>query len=229
MNLSIAERKSSELEGFIAGELGSLTPSFAKHQNDGLSHSMYTGPFGIVETARRPDFLLYPWADLRAPRTFWTRDDDLSHSQFGFTDDAIYWTASSYQAVKAKVWTERAGVRDLLTFEPDPLRGAGDLGSDGVDMVWLEGPPRPPGDGGLDTYAIMTARYTNDPSQVKKRRLRSELGSALGIERFQVGCEFAARSRQDGLRIVRIADGHSSSKRSTSASRSTVTVRIRFV
>lgn len=207
--LSLNEFQSSRREGFIVGELGALTPSFAVHQNDGDTHSLYAGPFGLVVTAWSPEFLLYPWSALGSSRVFWTVDDDLNHSQFVFTDDAIFWTAGSYQGGKAKVWTEAAGARDLVGFGADPTHGAGAFGTDGSAMVWLEGPPRPPGDGGLDTYAIMTAPYTTDPSQVQKRRLRSELGSALSAEAFQIGCGFAARSRQDGLRIVRIADGQS--------------------
>ncbi|AKV04423.1 hypothetical protein AKJ09_11086 [Labilithrix luteola] len=207
--LSLNELQSSRLEGYLIGELGALTPSFAIHRTEGGPHSLYTGPFGIVETGWSPDFLLYPWSALGSPRVLWTQDDGLNHAQFFFTDDAIFWTAGSYQGAKAKVWTEAAGVRDLVSFGTDQTRGAGAFGTDGVDMVWLEGAPRPPNDGGLDTYAITTAPYTTDPSQVRKRRLRSEVGSALSAERFQVGCGFAARSRHDGLRIVRIADGHS--------------------
>ncbi len=209
--LSLNEYLSSELGGFVAGDLGSLTPTFAKRHTDLLSHSLYTGPFGIVDTAARPEILLYPWADLAAPKTLWVRDDGLNHAKFVFTENATFWTASSYQAVKVKIWTPDGRVRDLVAFPEDAARGAGAMGTDGRDMVWLEGPPRPPGDGGLDTYAIMAARYTTDSSQVQaqERRLRSEIGSAMGAERFEVGCGFAARSRHDGLRIVRIADGHS--------------------
>jgi hypothetical protein len=136
----------------------------------------------------------------------------------GAVGEAIFWEVGglTYRGVMA--WTEAAGQRSLIRYPGDYTQGAGNFGTDGVDLVWTYGQGKGPSDWNYPTREIMTAPFTTDPETVKAtaRRLRSDLGR-IGIEPFGVGCGFAGRTFEVDadagsaasldLLIVRLSDG----------------------
>lgn len=108
-------------------------------------------------------------------------------------------------------WSPELGTTTLVGFE-DPDRGAGAVGSDGVDLVWMEGSDR---DEEIDIFRvrdIMTASWTPVPTLLAARRVRSDPARAFfdDGDAFRVGCGMAAR-HQNGdheVEIVRLEDGH---------------------
>jgi hypothetical protein len=116
------------------------------------------------------------------------------------------------QASEIDVYVPGAGLRPLLAADPMAPLEYGQLGTDGRDLVWLEvdGVVRPPA---AVAARIMTAPIVAEPSALRPRRVRSELGPASGFyftyAPFIVGCGYAARSNDQAIRIVRLSDGWS--------------------
>ena len=116
-------------------------------------------------------------------------------------------------------WTEKDGTKTLIGFGNDYSRGAGHPGSDGVDLVWLQGEDRVPSEHNFPKRWIMTSKFSTDPTQIKPRRLipwaPSLIGTTTGDLPPPVGCGYAVydglggdlHPGQSGLIIVRISDG----------------------
>jgi hypothetical protein len=128
-----------------------------------------------------------------------------------FSGDALLWEAEADPFAKIKVWTAAQGAADLISFGGDTSQGAGDLGTDGRQMVWLNGSARAQPFGTYPNAVFMESPYATDPTQIQPRRVRSEpggdAGSGLGASPTQVGCGYAAREFPGGIRVVRIVDG----------------------
>ena len=126
--------------------------------------------------------------------------------------ETILWAVSTSSTVGIRAYDPVRGPHDLIRYPDDPTRGAGSPGTDGVDLVWMEGSGRQPGDATYPTRSIMTSPWTTDPAALKPRRLRSDLdtGFATDDSRFRVGCGRAAKgggvSNHDA-QIVNLADG----------------------
>ncbi|MBK6696851.1 MAG: hypothetical protein IPG50_32375 [Myxococcales bacterium] len=134
--------------------------------------------------------------------------------------DAIFWSSSSLWAMKHKVWTRAGGSRDFLTFGADTTKGAANLGTDGKDMVWLEGSGRLGTSSPLfPVVTAKTAPFVTDPGQIVARSLRSDI-SPYGVagSTFKVGCGYAAWApgayplgdggTATGIQVLRVADGY---------------------
>lgn len=126
-----------------------------------------------------------------------------------WASDTLFWNASNGYDSKIRFWTKGGTAKDFIAYGPSIDHGAGDLGTDGVDMVWVEGitvnrtmlAP-------YDTADYYTSPFTADPAKLKPRRLRSDSYRVLAYAPV-VGCGYAARKEGTSLRIVRIADGSS--------------------
>jgi len=127
--------------------------------------------------------------------------------------DSVFMTLGSLNMDGIIAYDEVLGYHPFVRWFGDTSRGAANLGSDGIDMVWSEGEGKPPGDGIYPVRRIMTAPFTTDPDKLEARRLRSDLSGLFGLDRgkFKVGCGYAGHDGavpQDKL-IVRIEDGWS--------------------
>jgi len=100
---------------------------------------------------------------------------------------------------------------DLIRFPHDKTRGAENIGTDGLDMVWTLGENRPVNQPVYPTRSIYTSPYTTESTKLAPRRLRSDPSAEFGLEeaQFAVGCGFAGRviSATDNVEIVRLSDG----------------------
>jgi len=115
-------------------------------------------------------------------------------------------------------WTEHDGTRVLVGTVGDRTKGAGNPGSDGKDLVWLQGEGRPPGAQYFTDNWVMTSKYTTDPAQIQPRRLVRWPGLGIGTYYSPppVGCGYAVYKygtdepvRELGLLVVRLSDGTS--------------------
>ncbi|MFO0553018.1 MAG: hypothetical protein U0271_31815 [Polyangiaceae bacterium] len=116
--------------------------------------------------------------------------------------------------VSASIWAydEALGTHPLLTFGDDLTRGAANVGTDGVDLVWTQGEGKVAGEEGLyRIVSIMTSPFTTDPAALASRRLRSDMSTGIGTHQnqFAVGCGYAGRILATGrdAEIVRLQDG----------------------
>ena len=98
----------------------------------------------------------------------------------------------------------------LRRWVDDATRGASDLGTDGIDLVWSEGEGKLPSEMDYPTKHIMTAPFTTDPSALQPKRLRSQ-PRKVGARQFKVGCGYAMNDgvAPTGILITRISDGWS--------------------
>ena len=126
--------------------------------------------------------------------------------------DSAIWEVYTSTTIGIRAYDPERGPHDLIRFLDEPTRGAGTPGTDGVDLVWMEGEDYQPD---LYTYAtrsIMTSPFTTDPAALKPRRLRRNLSTSFGTasEAFRVGCGRAAKSggvSTKDIQIVRLSDG----------------------
>jgi len=211
--MRVYEFASSYGGGFIASEWGSgpLAPRLAVHLPATSAHSVYAGPFAILDLTAGFTFDQYAWADGARLPSLWSaaQDNGLQQGIPVSTEGAIFWPSDNLSYQKTKVYTPSSGVRDFLSAGMVTTRGYDDLGSDGKDLVWLDAQGRTTDTGPYDTLTITTAPFTTEPSQLVPRRLRTEQGPGFGASHFQVGCGYAARSNGQHIRVVRLSDGQS--------------------
>jgi hypothetical protein len=211
-SLRLYEARTSEGGGAIASELGTLRPRLALHLDATRAHSMYAGPFALLDLSGGT-FHRFSWTDGAALAPLWSsaQDDGLQQGVPVFAGDAMFWPASNSLYHKVKVYTPATAVRDFLTVGLVFDRGFGDLGTDGTDLVWIDAQGRASQSSSspFTTLTIMTAPFTTEPSAVVPRRLRTEEGPSFDVRNFVVGCGFAARANGYHVRIVRLSDGRS--------------------
>lgn len=195
----------------IGGRLGQLVPTIFFESKDRVARSLFAGDPGFLELGGGGEMTLSPW-DGSPPVALWSseRGGGLLQNQQFFHGDALFWAADSPSTDRQMVWTAAGGVAELMSFGDDRSRGAADLGTDGIDLVWLEGSGRT-GDVYPD-IAVVTSPFTIDPARVERRVVRTGLSPyPFGTAPFAVGCGHAARTMADGDRlgtaIVRLADG----------------------
>ena len=116
-------------------------------------------------------------------------------------------------------WTEQDGTQVLVGFGDDDSRGAAYPGSDGIDLVWIQGEDRGPTEHDFSKRWIMTSKFSTNPAEIKPRRLipwgLRFIGATSGDIPPPVGCGYAVYEGeggdlypgQAGLIIVRLSDG----------------------
>jgi len=114
-------------------------------------------------------------------------------------------------------WTEHDGTRVLVGFAGDDSKGAATPGSDGMDLVWVQGEGLEDGSSIFPERWIMTSKYSTDPSEIQPRRLIRWLETPITSGEIPppVGCGYAAFrytlgfpiGTEMGLLIVRLSDG----------------------
>ncbi|MBK7578569.1 MAG: hypothetical protein IPI67_00045 [Myxococcales bacterium] len=131
---------------------------------------------------------------------------------------ALLWTGESIARSELLTWTETNGAVPLVTFGTDASRSAASGGTDGKDLVWLQGEERTldaSTDGTFPKRSIMAAPFTTDAKALQPKRLRSwQPNDIWGPTKPAVGCGYAAYSHIPDptkpayqILIVRLADG----------------------
>jgi hypothetical protein len=197
--------------GAIGGALDDV-PVVLRDLADGIGRNYYAGANAFFEWGG--GLTLRSWTD-GSPLATLSLPDPGDPGEPGFQGDALYFQIADLDYSRIKIYTPANGLRDLISYGNDVSHNAADFGTDGVDMLWVEGIGRSQGGIGqrFATYDIMTAPYTTDAAAVQKRRLRSSLFGAFRGSPFSVGCGYAARDYEDettqGLRVIRLSDGWS--------------------
>ncbi len=137
----------------------------------------------------------------------------LGMRDFFFHDDVLFWEAYSVSTQGFQLRRADGTVRDLVWFGSDFTRAASGLGTDGSDYVWFEAYGRASPNDLFQNARIMTGKYTEDPSTLLPRRLRSESPGVLNTMDWVVGCGYAMgrteTQTEAGVRIIRLSDGAS--------------------
>lgn len=129
----------------------------------------------------------------------------------------LVWDQSAIPFSGLWIWSPGIGTRKLRAFDDDRSRAAASVGTDGVDLVWIEGEGLDPqsGDWRYPIRSVMTAPFTTDPQELSPRRLRSWTPDVIWeLQTPVVGCGYAAfvqvpQVAHEQLLIVRLADGAS--------------------
>lgn len=124
----------------------------------------------------------------------------------------VVWEVSSSSTLGIRAYDPERGPHDLIRDLEDPTHGAGTPGTDGIDLVWMEGRGRQPGDVTYPVRDVMTSPFTTDPAALEPRRLRSDPSTSFGLSEtgYRVACGHAAKTGEtpQDVRIVRLSDGH---------------------
>ncbi len=155
----------------------------------------------------------YPWADL-SKEVFVTSSavdpESLTFSQLVMHEDALFFTTATSYLSGINSWNPVDGARPFVRFINDGTRGAGNLGTDGKDLVWSYGEGKKPDEEIYPVRSIMTAPFTTDPQALKPKRLRSDPDVGIAVDAFQVACGRAAHGgATQNVVVVRLSDGWS--------------------
>jgi len=202
----------SSHKGAIGGSLGQLVPDVLAHyQDDAWSYSWFHSNDWIArESAPSLQIYVMPWS--MSPETFVTSaatdPENLMSNEPVMSGDALFWASSSLKRNGINVWDPVGGTRPFIRFIGDYTRGAADLGTDGVDLVWTYGEGKEPNDWVYPVRSIMTAPFTTDPAALQPRRLRSAPYHGIGNFQYAVGCGYAAHvADANNTIVVRLSDG----------------------
>ena len=196
-----------EAMGFIAGRADSMIPQITG-RIDGGYPSIGAGGAGALHIDDLDRFWLYDLAVADAGPTMIASaaQDQQLQAIVNFFQDDIAWIAEGSVSMKVRLYHAGKTVNFIDYSGIDPEHGAGCLGGDGKDMVWVEG-------FGLENAGrykkadYFTSPYTTDPSKLQPRRLRSDTYRVLDTVTTVVGCGYAARTESRSLRILRLSDG----------------------
>ncbi|MBI4704836.1 MAG: hypothetical protein HY744_27345, partial [Deltaproteobacteria bacterium] len=199
--------------GAIAGAVDDLYPKVLAHYTDDDLYSWRQSANWVVRIGPAFELLASPWS--MAYDIFITSPavdpEGLHPGQMLLSGDVFFWATSTLISGGINVWTPEGGARPFIRWIDDYTREAGDLGTDGVDMVWSYGEGKTePSEEPWPIRSIMTAKFTTDPEKVKAtaRRLRSQPSQCIGCSGFVVGCGYAAHEGCcNNSYVVRLSDG----------------------
>ena len=204
--------------GAIGGHLDELRPKVLRHYHDAFTRSFVAGAPGLLEVSGGL-MSLFSWNDGSHIKDVWSssQDNGLAQNYQFFFGSTLFWASDDDAINKQKVFTDVGGVKDLLSFGDDTTRGIADLGTDGQQLVWVEGTDRPQPNGVYPNVTAFVSPFTTEPAQIQKRALRSDLsGYGFGTSAFVVGCGYATRSAEmksdggfaAGTQLIRLSDGY---------------------
>lgn len=205
------------MTGGVGGSLRGRPRVVRKH-TDYAARSVYASDAWLVEW-KGGSMTVMDW-DASSPERIYPTEataPSLPAMKTHYVANEVFFTVNADGNVGVMSWDPDAGVRPLLRWYDDPSRGAGDFGTDGVDMVWVEGDGKPPGGWyhEFENKQIRAAPFTTDPvvAQGQGRRLRSlpkEQAVTDPNEAFVVGCGLAAHTSRVPCRmtVIRLSDGY---------------------
>jgi hypothetical protein len=197
-------------EGALGGSLGDLAPTMLQRFEDEQRYAWRISDELVVRGASNSQVYAMPWTmDNEMLVTSGAVDQEgLTASQVSVMGNAVFWVTATLVRHGINVWQAAPGARPFVRFLGDFTQGAGDLGTDGVDLVWTYGEGEQPNDTVYPERSIMTAPFTADPAQLQPRRLRSQPFPKVGASKYAVGCGYAAhQGTGNNTLVVRLSDG----------------------
>jgi hypothetical protein len=206
------------VEGFLAGDLDTPLPAvvFKQPKQPGLGSNWEVSAHWLVQKVG-PRFVR-PWEDVKQSTLIHGAAQDPDgyfasivvpvgkHVFLGIGEAA-------YHGIS--IWSPDKGLQPWQRWSGDFTRGAGNVGTDGKDVVWTYGEGKKPTEYEFPSTSVYTAPFATEMGTIEatKRRLRSDV-TRPGDARYQyaVGCGYAARLYFEGgktsnLFIVRLSDG----------------------
>jgi hypothetical protein len=198
-------------EGALGGSVGQTHPTLLAHFQDDENYGWYPTASSLFRaTAWADDIVAFPWSmEYSLPvASVATDPEGLQITNLVPTGSAIFWEAGSLYHQGVNVWDPVNGARALRRWIGDWTRGACDLGTDGVDLVWFEGSGKDPTAQEYPVMDIMTAPFTTDPAALMPRRVRSQPPHLICAYPYVVGCGYAAGgSTFNHTMVTRLSDG----------------------
>ncbi len=202
----------AEHRGAMGGLVDDLRPTVLAHYEDGVPRDYVCGANWVGERRLDTTFFAFPW-DSTKPVLVTSQSadpDNLASVQMLSRGDAIFYSTSMLLADGINVWDPTHGARPFIRWVGDFTKGAADLGTDGIDMVWTYGEGKQPADTMYPVRSVMTAPYTTDPAAVVAKRLRSSPFTGVGNFTWTVGCGHAANvAAANDVLVIRLSDGFS--------------------
>ncbi len=201
----VSEDLASGGGGYVAGTIDKPAPTVQHHFGYGV-HSASVGPLGVLDVASNATLSLLDFDTGAKLLDIQTPSLPMSF-EWMFGGD-VYWFGNSGHVADVGRWTKSGGAVDFINYGFNPEHAAGDLGTDGTDMVWVEAHGGPDDAGFFwSTADYWTSPYADDKTKLQPRRLRSAPVGALSGDRIAVGCGYAASFSPGGVWVVRISDG----------------------
>lgn len=197
-------------EGYVAGRTSSIAPDVAQRFWDGESHDFIIGQPGILHYGgpRGLELLDFDTGAFAVAVPNPAQSSGVGNTFAHFEGGDLFMFGSAGRLALQRRWRRDSGTVDFIGYY-DPDHGAGDLGTDGVDMVWLESHGPKTQSAFWTTADYWTSPYANEKKDLVPRRLRSEIPNVLAGDVIKVGCGRAALVTAYGLRVVRLSDGWS--------------------
>jgi hypothetical protein len=205
------------VEGFLAGDVASSTPTivFKRPMDPGFAANWDVTRDWVVENYG-PRYVR-SWDTPAKPLMIFAAAEDpigLDVASAAPFRSAVFLSLGTSWAHDIAVWTPDKGVQPWQRWGGDFSRGAGNLGTDGQDIVWTYGEGKAPTELEFPATSVFTAPYTTDAStvEVTKRRVRSDVTRPADVDyQYVVGCGYAARryylKGTSNLFVVRLSDG----------------------
>ena len=197
-------------QGAIGGSFEELRPPVLAHYPNEDYLGWDCGANYVVKQTQNAVLTAYPWdmSQELSVTSAATDPDHLHAIQILVRGDAVFWTTATSYLAGINVWDATSGMRPFIRWPGDPTHGAGSLGTDGIDMVWLQGDKPAQAGNDYPNLSFWTAAFTTDPAALQPRRLRSDAKRFLSMGSIQVGCGFAALNGEGyGVEVVRVSDG----------------------
>lgn len=209
---AFGDSNDSPHRGAMGGVIGDPVPRLLAHYDHDIVYSFWVDASWLMRIGAYESILtVAPWESL-SPDTVITSPpldpESLKASQPLITHGVVFWATATLYQHGINVWDPVNGARPLVRYEGDFTRGAGDLGTDGVDLVWAQGEGKEPQEYKYPIRHMMTAPFTSDPAALAPRRLRSTPYSNIGSQQWEVGCGYASHTAGSyRVAIVRLSDG----------------------
>lgn len=209
--LTVADISAKRSDGFVVGSTVAVAPTASWHRDFGASTSEIIGPPGIVHMENNANLQLLdfddPYKKILDIITV-AQSSGIPNSFLMWHGSSLYWFGNSGRLAIQRRWDADTGPVDFINYG-DPNHGAGDLGTDGKDMVWVESHGPEIKNALWTTADYWTSPYVKDKKDLKPRRLRSEVPNVLFGIHTKVGCGRAALNNGAGLRVIDVESGNS--------------------
>ena len=208
--MNVVDMLGKRTDGFVGGTTADVSPRITWKQDVGENGEVI-GPPGIMHMTNNAQLELLDFndpskklVDIITP----AQDNELLNSFPMFHGDSLFWFGNSGRMAAQRRWDADTGPVDFINYN-DPDHGAGDLGTDGKDMVWIEAHGPALYNSFWTTADYWTSPYVKDRKDLNPRRLRSEIPNILAGDHVKVGCGRGSLNNGLGLRVVDLTTGGS--------------------
>jgi hypothetical protein len=207
--LDAVDMVGKQTDGVVVGMVDVVEPTAGRRWTRTVGHVV--GNPGIAHIENTSSMTLLSFADpsiVAGDVITPTQSGAFGNSFPEFFGDSLFWFGNANRRALQRRWDKDTGPVDFIDYKDDD-HGAGNLGTDGIDMVWIESHGPATKSAFWTTADYWTSPYAKNKADLNPRRLRSELPNALAGKAIVVGCGRAAYFPGNGFRIINLKDGTS--------------------